>query len=477
VFSIELKVPPEVEFGSLVQSVVGDAARRAELPDDRRTALESAAALGFTIIVRQAMAESREPIRIVAACTPAHLTVSLFERGLPLDDAAERRDPNWNAIAAEVDEAHWHSHGSAGSELRLLVERPHGLQEYSESTALEEDVPEAPAQTYDVRRFEPADAPGVVRAFYLAYGYNYDLPAVYVPSRLIELNRTGRYVSTVAVAQDGEIVGHYALSRENGEPIADGGGAIVLPAHRGRNLATLLRAHAEREAIAMGLEAYCSEPVTDHGRTQHMSESFGAVACGITLGGSPRTFLAKHMELSTTTQRQSFMLYVKRLQQRERRRIFAPERHRAIVARIYEQLDLPADFAQAEPPAGPGALRTAIFRADGVGFVTVEQAGAQAADLVRQAIDDLRTARHLGAIYLSLSLEDPGTPALCEAMESHGFYFSAVAPWMHGGKDALRLQMPLTPIDLSSLTVVGAFGKELLSYIEAERRRCALAAT
>ena len=56
-------------------------------------------------------------------------------------------------------------------------------------------------------------------------------------------------------------------------------------------------------------------------------------------------------------------------------------------------------------------------------------------------------------------------------MESYGFFFSGVGPWMLGGRDALRLQMPLTPIDLSALTIVGEFGKELAEYVAAERDR------
>ena len=34
-------------------------------------------------------------------------------------------------------------------------------------------------------------------------------------------------------------------------------------------------------------------------------------------------------------------------------------------------------------------------------------------------------------------------------------------------------QLPLTPIDLSGLTVVGDFGKELLAYIDVESKKAA----
>ena len=336
---MELKVPAEAAFASLVAAFVGDAAQRSDLSAPQRDGAVDAVQLGFTTIVEEAMAEAREPIRVIARCTPSHLCISLLERGMPIDDAHARREPKWSQITADVDEAHWHSHGRAGSELRLLVNRSHGLPmtEVPEPV-VEDEVPLAPPQQYLIRRFEPGDAAGVARAFYLTYGYHYDLPAVYVPARLIELNATGRYISIVAVAGDGEIVGHYALAREGSEPIADAGGAIVLPAHRGRDLLNLLRHAAEAEAGALGLSAYYSEPVTDHGRTQHASESFGAKACGISLGTSPRSFVAKHMNLSTTTQRQSFMLYVKVLQGRERRTVYVRPRASAASS-------IPASFA------------------------------------------------------------------------------------------------------------------------------------
>jgi hypothetical protein len=477
-FTSELKIPPQREFDSLVRTFAADAAKRSELSEEQQRGLIGAAERGFAAIVETALAQTRDPIRIVASCTPAHVTLSLFERGLPMDDAFARRDPKWNELTSDVDEVHWRSHGSAGSELRLRIDRPHAIAgAETEPAATEEDgVRLAPAQEYVVRRFEPADAPGVARAFYQTYGYAYDLCAVYVPERLVELNASGRYVSIVAVTDGGDVVGHYALAREGDDPIADACGAVVLPAHRGRDLLNRLRDRAEREAIALGLAAYYSEPVTDHPRTQHASESFGAKACGITLGEAPRSFIARHMDLSTTTQRQSCMLYVKPLRVRERRTVYAPPHHRAIVASLYEQLDLPVHFGDGVVPEGRGLFHTGITRGDSVATIAVEEIGAQTAELVAQVVDDLRATCRLGAIYASLPLEDPGTPALCEAMESGGFYFSGVGPWMARGRDSLRLQMPLTAIDLSALVVIGEFGKTLLDYIARERARCTRAA-
>jgi hypothetical protein len=472
-FAMELIVPAEAAFTPLVEAFASDAARRSELTEEQQRGAIAAVRQGFASIVEGAMVEAREPIRLVARSTPLHLTLSLVERGLPIDDSLAQRDPKWNELAANVDAAHWRLHGTAGSELRLLVERRHGITRDDSGPLAQEDVPLAQEQEYTIRRFEPCDAAGVARAFYLTYGYAYDLTAVYVPARLIELNASGHYLSIVAVANDGEVVGHYALARHADEPIADAGGALVLPAHRGRDLLNRLRERAEQEATAIGLAAYYSEPVTDHPRTQHASQSFGAKACGVTLGELPRGFLARHMELSATAQRQSCMLYVKPLRPREPRTIYPPQRHREIIARIYEQLGLPIVVGAASETIGRGVVHAEIVRGDRIGTITVEAIGEETAQRVRQAVEDLRATCRLGAIYVSLPLEDQGTPALCDAVEAGGFFFSGVGPWMLNGKDALRLQIPLTPIDLSELVVIGDFGKVLFDYVSTERERCA----
>ena len=166
-FTTELRVPPDVAFLSLVEAFTVDAAVRSELSEEQGRGIVRAAELAFTTTVREALTECREPLHIVATCTPLHLTLSLFERGLPVDDAFARRDAKWGELSEAVDEAHWHLHGTAGSELRLVVTRSHHMAEAAVGVPhSDEDVTLAPPQAYTVRRFQPSDAAGVARAFY-----------------------------------------------------------------------------------------------------------------------------------------------------------------------------------------------------------------------------------------------------------------------------------------------------------------------
>lgn len=468
---LELKVPPEAAYAALVEYVVAGEAARAAIETGDVQRLAQAARSAFELALEPALVDEPEPIAVSATCTPESFVVAISEHGLPIDDAYATNDSRWRAIVDAVHEAHWHSRGTAGSELRLIVKRPLTAQNFANAVSVG-DVALAPEQHYVVRRFVPSDARSVERAFFLTYGYNYPFNAVYEPERLCALNAQGRFVSIVAVGEDGEVAGHAALRRENGSPTADFCSAVVLPAHRGRNLLQRLVEECEREAARIGLSGYYGEPVTDHPRTQQTLEHAGAIPCGITLGEYPKNFLAKHMDLSTTTQRQSVLLYAKALTQRDPQTLYPPARHRAIAAEIYERLGLSVRFADGARPTEQGGLRVAIDNGTHTGNITVDGAGVATLERIAQATADLRSMHRLGAIYAALPLDDPGTPALCDALEGLGFFFAGVGPWMLDGRDSLRLQMPLTPIDTSTLTIVSDFGRRLLAYIDDERRRC-----
>lgn len=462
--AIDLRIPAEAGYSTLVTTVAADAGARAELSPEQTHQLSEAAALAFELIVRSAMAGERDPIHVRAAWTPEDLRISLIERGLPLDDRAATRDPNWAQILERVEAAQWKLH-SHGSELVITIKRPHGLADNGAAPTSEEHVPPAPAQQYTIRRFQPQDAPGVARAFYQTWGYHYIFPAVYVPKRLIQLNEANAYISIVAVAEDGEVVGHFALDPFPGTPLVDGCAAIVNPAHRGRGLLERMREFAENEAVRLDYGAFYTEPVTTHPRTQEDSAEIGGKLCAIVLGGDPATFTPKQMQYTGAGQRQSFTIYIKPFASRELRTVYAPAKHRDMIEVIYGNLGFPVEYSSGASPEEAGELHITVSRTEGFATIDVGAAGTQTSTQVAQALSDMRSMGRVGAVYVNLPLDDPGTPQVCDAIEGLGFFFCGVVPWAMSGRDALRLQLPLTPIDLEQVTIFGDFGAQLKAYI------------
>ena len=476
VFTVSLVVPPDTAFESLIIALVGDCTARAELSAEMRESVCIAARAAFALIIRDAMSEAREPLRLRVEESAGALTIHITEHGLPIDARHAGRDPQWSVVLEHADRAKWHWHATSGTTLTMTFLH-HRKDAVVQEVAIQADeaVQSAPEQTYAIRRFVPDDAHAIARCFYATYGHAYVFPAVYEPRCLRELNKSGVYISFVALDREGDVAAHYALLREPGAPIAEGCGAVVHPLHRRRHLLETLRTAMESYARDAGLNAYYTEPVTDHPVTQLESQKFGAHITAISLGKSPRTMVAKHMEgLSATSQRQSLTLYVKLLRPADSRTIYPPASHRDMLARLYDNLNIPTATREGAAPTGTGSVHVTVNKAARNATVVFLRIGTESIAVARQAVTDLRALTSLGAVYAMLPLDDPAAPILCEALENDGFFFSGLGPWMIDGRDALRLQLLLTPIDTSQLTIVGDAGRQLLAYIEKRRQGAAL---
>jgi GNAT superfamily N-acetyltransferase len=434
---VDLRLPPEIEYSTLASVVAGDAAIRAELDLSQRTQISDAARFAFELIVSNAANEEQVPVRLQFFRTSAEFHVTLLDHELALDDERVRRDPRWLEILDRVDRAHWTLRARCGSELHLAMRRAHGAHQFVKPPA-QDGVPLAPSQEYTTRRFRPEDGAGVGRAFYQVYGYNYVFPAVYVPRRLIELNKTDDYISIVAIAENGEVAGHVALDPFPGTPLADASGAVVAPAHRKRGLLERLHEFAEDEARQLGFAGYYQEDNTHS----------DALVCAIELG--------------------AHAISIKPLKRRERRVVYIPPQHREIIDLLYATLDLPIEHGQGLPTQEAGEVHVNVARALGRATITVSKPGTPNAQQIAQVVADIRRLARLGGICIDLPLEDPGTPALCTQLERLGFFFCGIIPWFLGGHDALRLQLPLRPVDRVSLPISGEFGERLKAYVHAQ---------
>ena len=107
----------------------------------------------------------------------------------------------------------------------------------------------------------------------------------------------------------------------------------------------------------------------------------------------------------------------------------------------------------------------------GAGIIRVRRVGRDSAAEGRRARQDLCDTAAAEVVYLELPLARAGTPHLCEAAESDGFFFSGLGPHFAPDGDALRLQYLNCELDMSGLRVFSPFGRELLDYVAAERSR------
>lgn len=323
----------------------------------------------------------------------------------------------------------------------------------------------SPPLPYTIRRLLPQDAVGVNRCVQQIYGDSYVHPDLYHPDELLRQNQTGELVSVVAVTADEQVVGHYALERPGLRPVAEGGEAMVLPAHRHHALMEQMRILLEQEAQQLDLLGLFGHAVTNHVYTQRTDEHFGEHVCAVSLGWSPRSF---HNMPEPLPQRMSEILYFKFIRPPARIVAHLPWAHQEICERIYGQLNVEVEFrppGSLAPEQGSLVIESRLDLQRGV--IHVNQIGRDSAAQIGLAITQLQTAG-VEAIFIQLPLAQAAAPRLCEELEQANFFFCGIGPCFSNDGDALRLQWLKDRLDLSLLKIESLFAQELLAYVGAQ---------
>ncbi len=385
---------------------------------------------------------------------------------------------NWPG-ADVVDELHWIGYGREGKAIQLVkwLHDQH-ITDKAHPAALapfKVDAPLAPAQEYTIRRMRPEEAIQVSQLMYRAYGNTYFNEDVYYPDRVAAHNAAGSVLSFVAVGADSQLAGHYALERGEEGPVAEGGQAVVDPAHRGRGLLDRMKDAALAEAKRLNLVGVFADAVTVHTRTQQSDVKHGAHLTCVDLAISPRNESFKNLS-DKLSQRLTCLLFFQWLQPATPRKIHVPERHRAMIEKIYRNLECPVEFDAGAPISGTAAVGhgtlTVIIDSDAAcAFLRAGEIGADTVQLIRHAKREIVERSHAEALYADLPLADPATPAIAAELEADGFGLLGIAPCFSLRGDILRLAYLVEPLAREPIHTAADFTAELVDYVLADQAR------
>ncbi|MEO6847855.1 MAG: ATP-binding protein [Chthoniobacterales bacterium] len=374
-----------------------------------------------------------------------------------------------------ADEVHWINYGPDGKALKIikwLHETP--ITEHEQRGDLHpftEAPPLAPEQDYQIRRMLADEAVQVSQLIYKAYGSSYFNRDVYYPERVARLNENGQVISFVAADASGNLVGHYALEKNQTGPVIEGGQAVVDPAHRGRKLLERMKEAAIQTAKQLNLMGMYGDAVTVHTFTQKSNIEHGAKLACANLGISPKSENFHGIEQSVQTQRVTCLLYFLWLQTPIVRTVYAPSRHKEAIARLYENLNCPVTFGESQTPQGHGELRTRLDAAAQTAFLRTEVIGADSIAAIRHAKRELVEKSHAEAVFAELPLIDPGTPAVAAALEKEGFFFCGITPHFSAGGDLLRFVYLSDELASSAIHIQEEIARWLVDYCLADRLR------
>jgi hypothetical protein len=124
--------------------------------------------------------------------------------------------------------------------------------------------------------------------------------------------------------------------------------------------------------------------------------------------------------------------------------------------------------AKSEPKPATSTTRIGV-NDRGYGVIRFEAIGSNCAIELAQALTDVRS---LGArsVQLSSRVADPGLPLLIATARSLGFFFCGMGPGFAGGEDLLLMQLLTEPLDTAKLQLFTDEAKELVAFIEADRK-------
>lgn len=477
-----LRVPADKRFLEIVQIYIRKLGLISGLSDLEAQRLELAAEEAFMNIIEHAYPDGRPgDIFIKAEIDEVELTLSIRDEGLPfekspasyptpeVDFESPEKGLGFRLIRSAVDEAHFENLGRRGKVLRMV-------KRLSASFDSEQEVPApstelAPDQEYVIRPMNHDEALQVAQLFWAAYGYSYKNEDFYRPEGLIHLIGTGRVISYVAVAENGDVVGHGGLLRHGPVPMAEEALLVVDPAHRSRGIMEMIHKALQKQALEMELKGVSADPVTSHIISQRKIIQLGGRPCGIDLGACPPRVFKGLANEDETPQRESYMHCFDYLSSPEPVEVYVPLNHQSIISRIYENMGQKYSFGNPAPARSPGDFHINYDKSLMKGEIKIITSNEnQWSEIVRVA-DDLTEFAGAEVVVLDLPVSQPASITLVQLAEDNGFFFSGIRPHEAPDGDYFRLQRLNVPMDTSRLTIYSDLGQELIDYVNKCRNK------
>jgi hypothetical protein len=317
----------------------------------------------------------------------------------------------------------------------------------------------------------PDEGPVLSGAIESAYGQSYDVRWVYDPAEVGARIAAGTYVSCVAESPAGELLCHIGMSlAAAGDAVGHSGQAVTLPAARGQHLFTRTKRYLMDWARERGLAGMYSEATAAHPYSQKANIELGANETGFLLGWIPAT--VSNDAAGERSGRQSAALFYMKLNDGHERPVYAPLRHREIVARTIDLCELRGELV--DPPAGAELperteVHVHIDSDHNLALLTVTVPGADLAEAIGAERHHLFHHANLDAVYIDLPLEQPATALVADHLERLGVSYAGVFPNRRTDGDVLRMQsLHRVRVKADDIAVASDHGRELLDYVLAD---------
>jgi len=324
----------------------------------------------------------------------------------------------------------------------------------------------------EITLLELADIPQLVNCVRNCYGESYPNTLMYDKQGLEEIIQKKLMHSVVAKLNNGQIVGHCALTFDGAHNVSpEAGKMMVDPSFRGHHIAESMAKKRIDIANELALPGFWTECVTNHVYSQHEMIAFNAKEIGLFIGDTPATISMKGLENHPDT-RMSLLTFYLSLNDRPHT-LFIPTHHAGHAKVLANDSNLERKIVSPKTKgSGTTTFHTVLNSSIQTANISIDRIGS---DLIPAVNHELRKleALDLASIYLDIPLEqEAAANAYCE-LESIGFFWGSWMPNFTTKGDSLRLQKIYQAVDVETILCARTQGNDIKNYVISEWARVA----
>ncbi|MEI8080462.1 MAG: GNAT family N-acetyltransferase [Actinomycetes bacterium] len=424
---------------------------------------------------REPFSGSPEAIKVAIEVEGDVVAVTVTDFRLPVNaNSTSHLQSRRLAAMGFTDHLHIASHGRDGNvavcRIGLNEEKAANTDEIQQ---LDDTVePALPSAAIHIRAMTVADVDSLIRCMFRCYGYSYPDDKLYQRKSLRKLLKSGQMISVIGTADDGEVVGHEAMTFASSvDRIPEAGRFVVDPRYRGHHLAERLADARAGLATERGIPGLWAECVTNHPASQLTEIHLGGHEVGLLIGGFTDDVEMAGLNVETRG-RMTLMAMYTPIDKSRKVVSNVPEHLVPAFKRLTERLDLMRKFStNVHAPTGSTKLTADINLGFGVAHLRIDRIGR---DLVSRVASEIGTliAFELGSTHLDISLADRHAPWAINALEQLGFCWASWIPNARDDGDVLRLQrIGEHSVDIAHIATARPEGREVADHVISEWER------
>jgi serine/threonine-protein kinase RsbW len=427
-----LRVVNDIQYIEMVLMVIGSIARRFSMPEKDIGKLCMATEEAMVNVINYAFSPKETAyFEIKIAVSGMDFMVTIHDKGKPFDfSTLELSNEKWDGLGVKMmqgltDKVEFKNLGSEGRE-QSLVKRLVELPVYQKRN--EEEPQSLPEQIeFDIHPLKEEEAIEVAQCIYDEFGYTYISEMIYYPQQFYEACLQGDIYSFVAVAPDGEVAGHLALTISKEFPgMAEMGIGVVKRKFRKysimNRLTDLIIHKAQHE---LKLTALFAQPVAYHTITQKMCNNYNLTACYfafhyLTDEFTP-TFEKEKSRLSVACGTLPFTDSL--------REIYLPEEVTPMISEIIQNMKIERRILKGEQPnpSDETVGTLSINQKMRLGKCFIEKAGADVMQNLKRSVLILKQEKcAVAELYINLS--DPAAPHAYQNAKTFNFFCTGILP-------------------------------------------------